>query len=211
MKRFLSVLLAFLTLCAVCAIGASAAKGFDPDDVQYAMLLNDIHPVDGKGHCTTVLVDGSGNSRLYTFQQKGLWKQSNTAKQTEQMLQDGKIPVAPSQFRFDRIIKYKIKPEEGRRMYDCAETSEFGEFHKNASFYKPIGFMRQYDNCVTVAQKIAAAGSRKYKFYYPFGVPNYAFTAMKWRLAFRGVDYEIFYPVVLDEPTTTQAAAQAPA
>jgi len=177
-------------------MGASAAakKTFNPDAVVKAMLLNDTSPVDGKGHCSMVIVDENGYSRLYTFQQGGLWKQTNTPAETQQLLKDGLIPHTPSQFQFKRIIEFKITNKEGRRMYDYAENHEFKKFYKRASFYKPIGMKRNTDNCVTVVRAIMFAGSRKYKFFYPFGVPNYAFTAMKWRLFFRRVPYKIYYP-----------------
>jgi len=208
MKRFLSILLVFLALCAICAMGVSAAGKFDPDTIQRCMLLNDTEPVNGKGHCGVVLVDKNGYMRLYTFQQGGLWKQSNTPAQLKQFLKDGRIPRTPSQFQFDRILAFNITPEEGRRMYDYAETTEFGEFYMNASFWKPVGLKRNTDNCTTFAQGMLAAGSRKYKYYYPFGVPNYTFTTLRWRLGLRSIPYTIYYTEFEGViPTTTSAAS----
>jgi len=192
MKRFLSILLVFLALCAACAMGVSAAGKFDPNTIEKCMLLNDTAAAKGRGHCGVVLVDKNGYSRLYTFQQGGLWKQSNTPAQTKQFLKDGLIPYTPSQFQFNRILEFSISAKEGRRMYDYAETKEFRDFYMNASFYRPIG-IKKGDNCVTFAHGTLGAGSLKYKFYYPFGVPNYTFKSLKWRLGLRNVPYKTHY------------------
>jgi len=213
MKRFLSILLVCMALCAVCTIGASAAAkaGFNPDAIEKCLFLNDREPVDGKGHCGMVLVDATGYSRLYSFQQNGLWKQTNTPKELPQLLSTGLIPHTPSQFQFDRIIEFGISAEEGRRMYDYAETHEFLEFNMNASFWKPVGIIIG-DNCTTFVHDTLAEGSRKYKFIYPFGVPNYTFTTLKWKLALRGVKRTIYTPVdprvkAAEEEVSTQPTA----
>ena len=214
MKRFLSILLVCLALLSVCTIGASAAAkaGFNPDEIYKCLFLNDTERVEGKGHCSMMLVDKNNYSRLYTFQQNGLWKQTNSPKELVQFVKDGLIPHTPSQFQFDRIIEFPIAAEEGRRMYDYAETHEFLPFHMNASFWKPIGIIVG-DNCTTFVHDTFAEGSRKYQFLYPFGVPNFTFTTLKWRLTLRGIKYTVYTPVDPRPPAppaeevTTQPAA----
>jgi len=207
MKRFLSILLVCIALFALCTMNASAAAkkvSFNPDKIQKCMMLNDQEPVDGKGHCSMMLVDENGYGRWYTFQQNGLWKQVVTPTQMTKFLAEGRIPVTPSQFQFDRIVEFPVSAEEGRRMYDYAETHEFLPFHMNASFWKPVGIIIG-DNCTTFVHDTFAEGSRKYKFLYPFGVPNYTVTTLKWRLAMRGIKYTMYTPV---DPRAVKAAEE---
>jgi len=192
MKRFLSFLLVCLFLCAACAMGASAAakKAFDPDAIQQCMFLNDTTGITGNGHCGLVLVDKNSYGRLYSYQQSGLRKFPFSPSQLQQFMKDG-LPFATSQFQFDRVIAFDITPEEGQRMYDHAENTEFREFNRNASFFThliPVG-----DNCLTVARSILIAGNRKYDFIYPFGLPNSTFYTVQLSLRLASVPYTIHY------------------
>jgi len=193
MKRFLSILLACLVLCAACAAGASAAakKAFDPDAIQQCRLCNDTTGISGNGHVGVLLVDKSGYGILYSYIQSGLRRILFSPSQLQQFMKDG-LPFATSQFQFDRVIVFDITPEEGRRMYDHAENTEFREFYRYASFFTEL--IPTGDNCTTVARKILAAGSPKYKFAYPFGLPNSAFYTLQLNLKLAFVPYTIYYP-----------------
>jgi len=192
MKRFLAILLACLVMCAACAMGASAAtkKAFDPDAIQQCRFVNDSTGITGNGHNGVLLVDKDGYGRLYNMQREGLSKRSFTPAQLKQFMIDG-LPFAASQFQFDRMIIFDITPEEGRRMYDHAEETEFREFYRYASFFThliPTG-----DNCLTVARSILVAGNKKYDFIYPFGLPNSTFYTVPLSLRFSSVPYTIHY------------------
>lgn len=193
MKRFLSILLVCLTLCAACAMGVSAAAAFDPGSVQKCMFLVDTNPeIGGFGHCGMVLVDKNGNGILYSFQSGGLWQSTNSPAQLSQFLKDGLIPAAISKFQFDKVIVFDILPEEGRKMYDYARTHVFREFYMYASFFAsliPIG-----DNCLTFVHGTMAAGGLKYNFLYPFGVPLYSFYTLQLNLKLFSVPYTIYNP-----------------
>jgi hypothetical protein len=194
MKRFLSILLAVLVVCAACAVGASAAakKTFDRDAVTRCMLVNDTRGVLGSGHLGVVLEDEDGYGRIYSYRRAGLLKLTYTPAQLQQFLKDG-IPFAGSLFQFDRVIAWGIKPEEGRRMYDHAENTEFKPFLKEASFWASV-WPVDGDNCLTVARSIVVAGNSKYGFLYPFGQPNYPFYTMQTLLRTRGIPFTLYYP-----------------
>jgi len=191
MKRFLSVLLICLALCAACAMGVSAAA-FDPGSVQRCIFLNDTTTANGFGHCGMVLVDKDGNGLLYSFQTGGLWQMTLSPGQLKQFKKDGLIPNALSQFQFDRAIEFDVLPAEGRRMYDYAATHEFREFYMYASFFTsflPIG-----DNCLSFVYSTMTAGSPKYSFLYPFGVPVFVFYTLQLNLRLNAVPYTVYYP-----------------
>ena len=195
MKRFISILLACLTLFAACAVGGSAAapkKKFNPDTVTQAMLINDTRGILGKGHLGVVLVDEDGYAQFYAFRRSGLLKLQFTPAQLQQFLKDG-LPFKESLFHYDRIIAFGITPEEGRRMYDYAETTEFKEFLREASFWASV-YPIDGDNCLTVARAILTAGSPKYAFLYPFGQPNYPFYTMQMNLKLRFIPYTVYLP-----------------
>ena len=194
MKRFLSILLVGLVVCAACAMSISAAakKGLDPDAITQCMLINDTRGVLGKGHLGVVLVDEDGYARLYSYRRSGLLKIPYTPAQLQQFLKEG-YPFAGSLFQFDRVIAFGIKPEEGRRMYDHAETTEFKEFMREASFWASV-WPVDGDNCLTVARSILKAGNSKYDFLYPFGEPNYPFYTMQMNLRARFIPYTLYYP-----------------
>jgi len=192
MKRFLSILLVGLLVCAACAMGVSAAaKTFDPDAVKQCILLNDTVGVTGNGHCGVLLMDENGYGRLYNFQRDGLSKRTFSPAQLQQFLKDG-MPFATSQFQFNRGVLFGVTPEEGRRMYDHAENTEFKEFMREASFWASVWPVNG-DNCLTVARSITKAGSPKYSFLYPFGRPNLTFYTMQMSLFFSGVPYKLHY------------------
>jgi len=193
MKRFLSILFVGLMMCAACAVGVSAAaKAFNPDAVKQCMLINDTRGILGNGHLGVVLVDEDGYARMYTYRRAGLMKLSYTPAQLQQFLKDG-LPFKGSLFHFDRIIAFDIKPEEGRRMYDHAETAEFKPFMREASFWASV-WPVDGDNCLTVARSILKAGNSKYAFLYPFGQPNYPFTTMQMNLRMQGIKYTTYFP-----------------
>jgi len=192
MKRFLSVLLACLVLAAACAMGASAApkKSFDPDAIQQCMLCNDTTGITGNGHNSVMLVDENGYGLLFSYQLSGMKKFSYTPAGLEKFMKDG-LPFSTSQFQFDRMIIFDVTPEEGRRMYDHAENTEFREFYRYASFFTSV--IPTGDNCTTVARSILAAGNFKYNFYYPFGYPNSTFYTLRMGLRLWFVPYTINY------------------
>jgi len=194
MKRFLAILLVGLTMCAVCAMSVSAAekKGFDPDAITQCMLVNDTRGVYGSGHLGLMLVDENGYGRLYSYRRSGLLKLPYSPAQVQTFLKEG-IPFAGSLFQFDRVILFGIKPEEGRRMYDYAETTQFKEFAREASFWASV-WPVDNDNCLTVARSILRAGSTKYSFLYPFGQPNSVFHTMQMNLRTRFIPYKLYYP-----------------
>ena len=194
MKRFLSILLVCLALCAACAMGVCAAegKGFDPDAVQRCILLNDTNPAMGLGHCGMVLVDKNSYGVFYSYQIGGRLKIPLSPAKLKQFLQDGLPPDVISRFQFNKALEFEILPEEGRRMYDHAENHKFQPFFVYASFYYSIIPYR--DNCTTFVHSVMAAGSPKYKFYYPFGVPYFTFYTLKWRLQLRSIPYKIYNP-----------------
>ena len=194
MKRFLSILLVFLALCAACTMSVCATEKntFNPGAIQRCIFLNDTNPAMGFGHCAMVLVDKNSNGRLYSYQTGGLWKSSLSPAQLQQFQKDGLIPDAVSRFQFNKALDFEISPEEGRKMYDHAETQKFQRFYLYASFYYSIVPYR--DNCLTFVRSVMGAGSSKYKFYYPFGVPYFAFYTLKWRLQLRSIPYKIYYP-----------------
>jgi len=193
MKRFLSILLVCLVLCAACAMGASAAEkvAFNPSAIQKCMFLVDTNPaIGGFGHCGMVLADKNGHGILYSFQSGGLWSTLVTPSQLTQFLKDGLIPDAISKFQFDKVIVFDILPEEGRRMYDYAATHKFRDFYMYASFFTsfiPIG-----DNCLSFVHSTMAAGSRKYNFLYPFGVPLYSFYTLQLNLRLYSIPYTTY-------------------
>ena len=192
MKRFLSVFLACLILCAVCITGASAAapKAFSPNAIQECIFLVD---TDGNfGHCALILADKNGTGRLYSYQTGGLWVSNLTPAQMTQFMKDGLIPDAISNFQFDHAVRFGVSAEEGRRMYDYAETHKFREFFMYSSFFTsliPIG-----DNCLTFARTVMAAGSPKYDFIYPFGLPAFTFYTLQLSLRLNSVPYTLYYP-----------------
>ena len=195
MKRFISILLAGLILCAACVFNASAApaapkKTFNPDAIQQCTYLNDTEGITGNGHCGVLLVDSAGYGRLYHFIRSGLMKVPFTPAQVQQFMKDGH-PFPGSEFQFNRAVIFGITPEEGRRMYDHAENTEFKEFYREASFWViPI----EGDNCLTVARSITSAGSRKYDFIFPFGLPNSTFYTMQLSLLLNFVPYTTQFP-----------------
>ena len=195
MRRFLSILSVCLVLCAACAMGASAAakKKFDPDAIQQCLFLNDTTGITGYGHCGVVLVDENSYARLYNFQRDGLSRRSLTPAQLQQFMKDG-LPFATSQFQFNRVIAFGITPEEGRRMYDHAETAEFQEFNRTTSFWVSVFPSVEGDNCLTVARSILTAGDKKYDFLYPFGLPNSTFYTVRLSLRLASVPYTVCYP-----------------
>ncbi|MCL2300078.1 MAG: hypothetical protein FWC27_08040 [Firmicutes bacterium] len=212
MKRFLSILLVVLAICGVCAVGTSAAaakKGFNPDAIKKCFFLNDTTGITGYGHCGVVLVDENNYARLYNFQRDGLSRRGLTPAQLEQFLKDG-LPFPTSQFQFNRVIIFNITPEEGRRMYDQAETHQFQDFNRETSFWVSI-FPVEGDNCLTVARSITTAGSPKYDFLYPFGLPNSTFYTMQMSLFFHGVPYTLAYPEKPPEAEAPAVEAAAPA
>ena len=194
MKRFLSILAASLVLCTACAAGVSAAakKTFNPDTGTQCMLINDTRGILGNGHLGVVLVDEDGYGRFYAYRRAGLLKLTFSPAQLQQFLKDG-LPFKESLFHYDRIIAFGITPEEGRRMYDHAETTEFKEFMREASFWASV-YPIEGDNCLTVARSILIAGSPKYGFLYPFGQPNYPFYTMQMNLKLRFIPYTVYYP-----------------
>ena len=175
-------------------MGASAAakKKFDPDAITQCMLINDTRGIVGYGHLGVLLVDENDYARLYSYRRAGLLKLSFTPNQLQQFLKDG-LPTPQSLFQFDRIIAFDILPEEGRRMYDHAETTEFKEFLREASFWASV-YPIDGDNCLTVALSILRAGNTKYSFLYPFGMPNYPFYTMQMNLRLRFIPYTVYYP-----------------
>jgi len=195
MRRFLSILLVCLALCAAWATGTSAAakKSFDPDAIQRCLFLNDTTGITGYGHCGVLLTDANGYGRLYNFQRDGLSRRSLTPAQLQQFLKDG-LPFATSQFQFNRVVAFNITPEEGRRMYDHAETTEFQEFNRATSFWVSVFPSIEGDNCLTVARSITTAGSKKYDFLYPFGLPNSTFYTMQLSLKLARIPYTLMYP-----------------
>ena len=193
MKRFLSVLLVCLALCSACAVGTSAAtKKFDPDAIQQCMLVNDTRGILGYGHLGVVLVDENGYAKFFSYRRAGQMKISFTPSQLQQFLKDG-LPSPGSLFHFDRIIAFNILPEEGRRMYDFADTTEFKPFLKEASFWASV-WPVQGDNCLTVARATLRAGSTKYSFLYPFGLPNSPYYTLQLSLRLRFIPYTIYNP-----------------
>jgi len=193
MKRFLATLLACLVMCAACAMGVSAAakKGFDPDAITQCMLINDTRGVYGSGHLGLVLMDENGYGMVYSYRRSGLLKLPYTPAQMQQFLKDG-VPFKGSLFQFDRIVAWGITPEEGRRMYDHAENTEFKEFMREASFWASV-WPVDGDNCLTVARSILVAGNSKYGFLYPFGQPNYPFNTLQMNLKMRFIPYTVYY------------------
>jgi len=190
MKRFLAILLVCLALCAACAMGASAKV--DPNAIQQCIFLVDTKAANGFGHCALVLADKNSNGVLYSYQTGGLWKSSLSPGQLRQFLKDGLIPNAISHFQFNRVIQFDILPAEGRRMYDHAEKNEFRDFYMYASFFTsliPVG-----DNCLTFARSVMTAGSQKYNFLYPFGVPVFTFYTLQLTLRLNSVPYTIYNP-----------------
>ena len=181
-------------MCAACAMGVSAAakKGFDPDAITQCMLINDTRGILGNGHLGVVLVDENGYAKVYTYRRAGMLTLSYTPAQLQQFLKDG-LPFKGSLFHFDRIVAWGIKPEEGRRMYDHAETTEFKEFMREASFWASV-WPVDGDNCLTVARSILKAGNSKYAFLYPFGMPNYPFTTLQMNLRLQGIKYMTYFP-----------------
>jgi hypothetical protein len=154
--------------------------------------LNDTEVANGFGHCAMVLVDKNGNGLLYSFQSGGLWEMKLSPGKLKQFTETGLIPDAVSKFKFSRAIEFGVLPEEGRRMYDYAETTEFRDFYMYSSFFTnllPIG-----DNCLTFAQKTMRAGGSKYNFLYPFGVPVFFFYTMQLGLRQNAVPYTVYYP-----------------
>ena len=192
MKRFLAILLVCLTLCAVCAMGASAAGGFNANAVQECIFLNDTKSSTW-GHCGMVLVDQNGAGRLYSYQTGGLYAATLSSAQLTQFLKDGLIPNAISDFQFNKALRFNILPEEGRRMYDYAETHEFKEFFMYSSFFKPIG-ITWGDNCLTFVRAVMMEGSSKYAFLYPFGLPAFTFFTLRMHLGLRGVSCTTYSP-----------------
>ena len=194
MKRLLAALLVCLALCGVCAVGACAAGGFDPNAVRRCIFLVDTNPAMGFGHSAMVLVDQNRSGMLLSYQIGGLLQAALSAAQLRQFLGDGIIPkeIAVARFQFNRTLEFDVLPEEGRRMYDHASTHEFQPFFMYASFYYSIIPYR--DNCLTFVHSVMAAGSSKYKFLYPFGAPIFAFSALKWRLRLRRIPYTVSYP-----------------
>ena len=194
MRRFLSILLASLVLCAACATGVSAApkKTFNPDAITQCMLANDTRGILGNGHLAVVLVDENSYANFYAYRRSGLVKVSYTPAQLQQFLKDG-FPWAKSLFHFDRIVAFNVSLAEGRKMYDYVETTEFKEFMKEASFWASVWPVNG-DNCTTVARKTLEAGSNKYAFLYPFGLPNTAFYTLRMRLWLRAIPYTIYTP-----------------
>jgi len=182
-------------VCAACAAGVSAAaapkKGFDPDAITQCMLINDTRGIVGYGHLGIVLVDENSYAKLYSYRRSGLLKLSFTPAQLEQFMKDG-FPFKGSLFQFDRIIAFDILPEEGRRMYDHAENTEFKEFLREASFWASV-YPIDGDNCLTVALSILSAGNKKYSFLYPFGRPNYVFYTMQMNLKLHFIPFTIYY------------------
>ena len=174
-------------------VGAYAApkKKFDPDAIVRCMLINDTRGITGNGHLGVVLVDESGYGNFYCYRRRGMYKIQFTPGQLQQFMKDG-LPHKQSLFHFDRMIEWNITAEEGRRMYDCAETTQFKEFHRHASFWASVWPVK-YDNCLTVARAVLTAGSRKYSFLYPFGQPNYVFYTMRMRLLLRFTPYNVYY------------------
>jgi len=171
---------------------AAAKKKFDPDAITQCMLINDTRGIIGYGHLGVVLVDADGYAKLYSYRRSGLLKLSFTPAQLQQFLKDG-LPFATSLFQFDRIIAFDILPEEGRRMYDHAETTEFKEFLREASFWASV-YPIDGDNCLTVARSILVAGNPKYGFLYPFGRPNYPFYTMQMNLKLHFIPYTVYLP-----------------
>ena len=194
MKRCLSILLAGLVLCAACAMNVSAAprKTFNPDAIRQCVYLNDTTGITGRGHCGVLLIDANNYGRLYHFIQSGLMKFTYSPTQLQRFLAGGR-PFPESEFQFDNAVTFGITPEEGRRMYDHAETTEFGEFCREASFFA-AGLPIKNDNCLTVALSITSAGSCKYSFLYPFGLPNSTFYTMQLSLRWHGVPYTVSHP-----------------
>ena len=194
MRRIFSILLVGLVLCAACAMGASAAaKGFNPDAVKQCLFLNDTTGITGYGHCGVVLIDENSYARLYNFQRDGLSRRTLTPAGLKQFRKDG-LPFPTSQFQFNRVIEFGITPEEGRRMYDHAENTEFQEFNRTTSFWVSVIPSIEGDNCLTVARSILVAGNKKYGFLYPFGLPNSTFGTMQLSLKLARVPYTLFYP-----------------
>ena len=190
MKRFLSILLVCLALVAACTMSVSAADAYNPDAAQQCIFLNDTTP--SFGHCAMILVDANGVGKIYSFQTGGLWKGTLSPAQLNQFMSDGLIPNVISHFQFDRAIQFGISAEEGRRMYDYAETHKFRNFYMYASFFTsflPIG-----DNCLSFVHSVFKAGSSKYNYLYPFGLPNVTFYTIQLRLKMSGVPYTISNP-----------------
>jgi len=197
MKRFLSILLASVALCAACAVGASAAakaakKTFDPDAIQQCMLINDTRGVTGYGHNGLVMVDKNGYGRFYSYRLGGLLKFTLLPAQLQQFLKDG-LPYANSKFQFDKVLAFEVPPEDGRKMYDYIETTEFKEFYRYASFFSSFWPINN-DNCTTVAYSTLKAGGQKYAFLYPFGLPNTVFYTLQLNLKVYSVPYTIYHP-----------------
>jgi len=78
-------------------------------------------------------------------------------------------------------------------MYDHAENTQFKTFTREASFWASV-YPIDGDNCLTVARSILVAGSPKYGFLYPFGMPNYPFYTMQTNLRMRGIPFTLYYP-----------------
>jgi len=172
-------------------VSAAAKKKFDPDAITQCMLINDTRGIVGYGHLGVVLVDENDYAKFYSYRRAGLLKLSFTPAQLQQFLKDG-FPFQGSLFQFDRIIAFDILPEEGRRMYDHAETTEFKPFLREASFWASV-YPIDGDNCLTVALSILKAGSTKYAFLYPFGQPNYPFYTMQMNLKLHCIPYTVYY------------------
>jgi len=190
MKRFLAILLVCLALFAACTVSVSAADAYNPDTAQECIFLNDTG--HNFGHCAMILVDANGLGRFYSFQTGGLWKTTFSPAQLTQFMKDGIIPGVISDFQFNRAIRFGISAEEGRRMYDYAETHKFRKFYMYASFFTsflPIG-----DNCLSFVHSVFKAGSSKYNYLYPFGLPNITFYTIQLRLKMSGVAYTLAYP-----------------
>jgi len=194
MKRFLAILLVCLVMCAACGMSASAAakKGFDPNAIKQCMLINDTKGITGYGHNGVILIDENGYAKFYSYRLSGLLKVSFSPAQVQQFLKDG-FPYPQSKFQFDRVVAFPVSLEEGRRMYDYVETTEFKEFGRYASFWSSV-WPVQNDNCTTVAHNTLKAGSNKYAFYYPFGLPNSGYYTLQMRLFFRGVPFTTYHP-----------------
>ena len=191
MKRFLSILLVCLALLAACTMSVSAADGFNSGAVQECIFLNDTG--HNFGHCAMILVDANNIGRFYSFQTGGLWKTTFSVAQLNQFMKDGIIPNVISDFQFDRAIRFGITAEEGQRMYDYAETHKFRNFYMYASFF--TSFLPIFgDNCLSFVHSVFKAGSSKYNYLYPFGLPNVTFYTIRLRLKMSGVAYTLAYP-----------------
>ena len=198
MKKILSILLVSLTLSIAHLVSASASTAaFDPDNVEYCIFLNDRKRAYRFGHCALALVDANGNGRYYSyhngdgeipFGRGKLEQETLSPAQVTRLLKEGLVPNDTRGYYYVRQIQFDVTPEEGRAMYDYAESTEF-------KYYNIFAAGSPFTNyqCDTVIQQTLGAGNKRYQ-YGSLGIPIQSYYAIQWKLWFNDVEYEKVFP-----------------